>query len=139
MTRASISPDGDVAANSVTVADDVSIAGADLIGQRLPYAGSSGASWLDTLPWALAGISNMGKTVAGRAVTAQTTEVITPLHVVTATVWPGRTYQVTMPYAYYVTRLRRARLLVCASTRRLARKRRRRLRRRRRRRRPCTA
>lgn len=105
VTRASITPDGDVAANSVTVADDVSIAGSDLIGQRLTYAGSSGASWLDTLPWALAGISNMGKTVAGRAVTAQTTEVITPLQVVTATVWPGRTYQVTMPYSHYVDNL----------------------------------
>ena len=102
VTCASISPDGDVAANSVTVAGDVSIAGTDLIGQRLPYAGSSGASWLDTLPWALAGISNMGKTVAGRAVTAAASEVITPLQVVTATVWPGRTYQVTMPFAYYV-------------------------------------
>ena len=101
VTRASISPDGDLAANSVTVADDVSIAGADLIGQRLPYAGSSGASWLDTLPWALAGISNLYKTVAGRSVTASTSDIITPLHVVTATVWPGRTYQVTMPYAYY--------------------------------------
>ena len=101
VTRASISPDGDVAANSVTVADDVSIAGADLIGQRLPYAGSSGASWLDTLPWALAGISNMGATVAGKSVTAAASEVLTPLQVVTATVWPGRTYQVTMPYAYY--------------------------------------
>jgi len=101
VTRASITPDGDVAANSVTVADDVSIAGADLIGQRLAYAGSSGASWLDTLPWALAGISNMGKTVAGRSVTAAASEVVTPLQVVTATVWPGRTYQVTMPYAYY--------------------------------------
>ena len=101
VTRASITPDGDVAANSVTVADDVSIAGADLIGQRLAYAGSSGASWLDTLPWALAGISNIGKTVAGRSVTAAASEVITPLQVVTAKVWPGRTYQVTMPFAYY--------------------------------------
>ena len=105
VTRASISPDGDVAANSVTVADDVSIAGADLIGQRLPYAGSSGASWLDTLPWALAGISNMGNTVASKSVTAAASEIITPLHVVTAKVWPGRTYQVTMPYAYYVRSL----------------------------------
>lgn len=102
VTRASISPDGDIAANSVTVADDVSIAGADLIGQRLPYAGSSGASWLDTLPWALAGISNMSNTVASRSVTAAASEIITPLQVVTATVWPGRTYQVTMPFAYYV-------------------------------------
>lgn len=102
VTRASISPDGDVAANSVTVADDVSIAGADLIGQRLPYAGSSGASWLDTLPWALAGVSNLGSTVANKSVTAAASEVITPLQFVTATVWPGRTYQVTMPYAYYV-------------------------------------
>lgn len=103
VTRASISPDGDVAANSVTVADDVSIAGADLIGQRLPYAGSSGASWLDTLPWGLAGISNMGNTVAGKSVTAAASDIITPLQVVTATVWPGRTYQVTMPFAYYAS------------------------------------
>ena len=101
VNRATITPDGDVAANSVTVAGDVSIAGSDLIGQRLPYAGSSGASWLDTLPWALAGISNMGATVAGKSVTAAASEVLTPLQVVTATVWPGRTYQVTMPYAYY--------------------------------------
>lgn len=101
VTRASITPDGDVAATSVTVADDVSIAGSDLIGQRLTYAGSSGASWLDTLPWALCGVSNMGSTVSGRTVTGSSSEVITPLHVVTATVWPGRTYQVTMPYAYY--------------------------------------
>ena len=101
VTRASISPDGDVAANSVTVAGDVSIAGADLIGQRLPYAGSSGASWLDTLPWGLAGISNMGNTVASKSVTAAASEVITSLQVVTAKVWPGRTYQVMMPFAYY--------------------------------------
>jgi len=105
VTRASITPDGDVAANTVTVADDVSIAGADLIGQRLPYAGSSGASWLDTLPWGLAGASNMGATVAGRSVTASASEVVTPLQVVTATVWPGRTYQVTMPFAYYADNL----------------------------------
>lgn len=101
MTRASITPDGDMAATSVTVAGDVSIAGADLIGQRLAYAGSSGASWLDTLPWGLAGASNMGATVANKSVTAAASEIITPLHVVTATAWPGRTYQVTMPYAYY--------------------------------------
>ena len=99
--RAAITPDGDIAANTVTVADDVSIAGADLIGQRLPYAGSSGASWLDTLPWGLAGASNMGSTVANKSVTAAASEVITPLQVVTATAWPGRTYQVMMPYAYY--------------------------------------
>ena len=99
--RAAITPDGDVAANTVTVADDVSIAGADLIGQRLAYAGSSGASWLDTLPWGLAGVSNMGSAVAVKSVTAAASEIITPLHVVTATVWPGRTYQVTMPFAYY--------------------------------------
>lgn len=105
VTRASISPDGDVAANSVTVAGDVSIAGASLIGQRLPYAGSSGASWLDTLPWGLAGISNMGNTVASKSVTASASEILTPLQVVTAMVWPGRTYQVTMPYAYYVRSL----------------------------------
>ena len=99
--RASITPDGDVAANTVTVASDVSIAGADLIGQRLTYAGSSGASWLDTLPWGLAGVTNMYSTVASKSVTASTSEIITPLQVVTATVWPGRTYQVTMPFAYY--------------------------------------
>lgn len=101
MTRASITPDGDIAANSVTAAGDVSIAGADLIGQRLAYAGSSGASWLDTLPWGLAGVSNMGSTVAIKSVTGSTSEVITPLQVVTARVWPGRAYQVTMPFAYY--------------------------------------
>ena len=99
--RAAITPDGDIAANTVTVADDVSIAGADLIGQRLAYAGSSGASWLDTLPWGLAGVGNLFSTVASRSVTAAASEIITPLQVVTATVWPRRTYQVTMPYAYY--------------------------------------
>lgn len=102
VTRASISPDGDMAANTVTVASDVSIAGSALIGQRLPYAGSSGASWLDTLPWGLAGASNLGSTVASKSVTASASEILTPLQVVTATVWPGRAYQVTMPYAYYV-------------------------------------
>lgn len=101
VTRASISPDGDMAANTVTVASDVSIAGSALIGQRLPYAGSSGASWLDTLPWGLAGASNLGSTVASKSVTASASEILTPLQVVTAMVWPGRTYQVTMPYAYY--------------------------------------
>lgn len=100
-TRASITPDGDMAANTVTVASDVSIAGSALIGQRLPYAGSSGASWLDTLPWGLAGASNLGSTVASKSVTASASEILTPLQVVTAMVWPGRSYQVTMPFAYY--------------------------------------
>ncbi|NHN55766.1 hypothetical protein G9U51_08250 [Calidifontibacter sp. DB0510] len=101
-----VTQDGIVTAEDAFIRQDPVIAGMPLLGQL--NDANSDVGWLDLLPRgviATADFAHAGLATQNFSTTGGSSLAYAGLGFISATVLPGRTYRVSMPYAYYVTSL----------------------------------
>ena len=92
-----VSSDGAVSAADLAVEDDPTIAGRPLLGKTFDSAAETG--WIDDLPKGIMGRGSFRSLVSGKSVTNGFQD----LGIMSFTVQPGRSYRITLPYAYVPT------------------------------------
>lgn len=93
-----VSSDGAVSAADLAVEDDPTIAGRPLLGKTLDNA-SAETGWIDDLPKGIIGRGSLRPLVSSKSVTNGFQD----LGTMTFTIQPGRSYRITLPYAYVPT------------------------------------
>ena len=92
-----VSSDGAVSAADLAVEDDPTIAGRPLLGKTFDSAAETG--WIDDLPKGIIGRGSFRPLVSGKSVTNGFQD----LGIMSFTIQPGRSYRITLPYAYVPT------------------------------------
>ena len=92
-----VSSDGAVSAADLAVEDDPTIAGRPLLGKTFDSAAETG--WIDDLPKGIIGRGSFRSLVSGKSVTNGFQD----LGIMSFTIQPGRSYRITLPYAYVPT------------------------------------
>lgn len=92
-----ITEEGVISAKDLTTDEDPAFAGRPLLG-KIVDDGSTELGWLEDVAWGVQGRGNFRSLVGSKSVANNAFQ---SLGVMSVTILPGRSYRITMPFAYY--------------------------------------